>query len=815
MKKHPELLRRVMIFFLAGVSTFLFSGCDGGQSVEATKITIESGDNQAAPVGSELKKELRIRVLGPKRKGLLGGKGKQLYAPGVKVRFEAVDKTKGPEVIGDAECVTDSGGFARVNVRLGNRFGDQYLKAYVVDETNKISTTFHFISGAEIINNKQETLSGNELPERFGLKLTGVDGKPLVGVPVYFDIAGYPGKKPGKLKAEKETDKDGLVLAELTTYKKASGAYKIFCEVSDPDRNIHLRGVQFKQMSFSKKGLLVAVLGGLAVFILGMKFMSDGLQRVAGERLKSILHFFTANRFFAVTAGAVVTGLIQSSSACTVMVVGFVNAGLLQLKQAIGIIYGANIGTTITGQMVSFKLNNLALPAIVVGVVMLLIGKKTFTKSMAQTIFGFGLLFLGMTMMSQELKAIAKFPTFETFFNRFDCTPAAGEMMPILKVFGAIAIGTLLTVVVQSSSATIGLTIALADSGLINFYTAVPLILGDNIGTTITAVLASIGANRTARQSALAHTMFNVVGALYMTLLFYVPLNGRPIFLYIVDNITSGDAFNGENVGRHIASAHTLFNVSNVLMFLPLVSMIAWICQKVVPVKNVDDEKVHQLEPHLLNTPTVALQQTIAALTKMTDRAWKAVDDSYKTILTQKISDRGEFREREDKIDKMQLKISSYLVDLTRRELTEEQAKVVPLIIHCVNDAERMGDRAENLLNVTDEMASSGVKFSDVAQKELEQMFELITKMASCVIDALNEKDMEDNIQRALKIEGEINFLAEQCHDNHVKRLGDGNCTVNSGILFVDVVSNLERIADHFSNIAERMKDISKHHVEI
>jgi phosphate:Na+ symporter len=802
----PAALRALSVLALG----LTLCGCDRVTSHDPAKLVVVSGKNQTGAIGADCAKPVVVEVLSKRVPGLLGGKGKQYAIAGVKVRFEPVG-TGGLEVTGEDEVETDSGGMAATTVRFGERFGDQYLKVSVPNSELKPSATIRFIAGIEASGNKQEVLSGNTLDAPITLRVTDKTGQPVAGVPVFFTLVDKPGKK-GKLSSKPgKTDEDGIAEAQLHTDAKATGHYKVLAEVADPERCYFSRGIEFEAMALNRGGLLVAVLGGLGIFILGMKFMSDGLQQVAGPRLKSLLHFFTANRFTAVAAGTVITGLIQSSSACTVMVVGFVNAGLLSLNQAIGIIFGANIGTTVTGQMVSFKLNGLALPAIAIGVAMALTAKKTTTKHMAQAIFGFGLLFLGMTMMSTQLKAIAKFPSFISFFSMFDCQPAvAGGLMPLGPVLGAIGIGTAMTMVVQSSSATIGLTIVLATSGLLNFYTAVPIILGDNIGTTITALLASIGTNKTARQSAIAHTIFNVFGALYMVLGFYIiRIDGVPLFMAIVEQITAGAVFSGENVGRHVASAHTLFNVFNVVLFIPLVPLIAWLCQKAVPIVE-DEDAIQPLEPHLLDTPPLALQQAITAMEEMTKAAWKLASDSYGTVRTLKLSKHEDLAREEERIDRTQSEISEYLVKLTQRELTEEQAQVVPLLIHCVNDAERIGDRAENLLELAVELANVKEKLSKSAQAELDHLVALIDEQAKYVVIALSEGG-EEAVANVLKLEGQVNELSVACHDNHVKRLGKGKCTVPSGVAFVEVVANLERIGDHLTNIAERAGEIRPH----
>ena len=265
----------------------------------------------------------------------------------------------------------------------------------------------------------------------------------------------------------------------------------------------------------------IAIIGGLAIFVYGMSLMSDGLQQVAGTRLKSVLSFMTKNRFLSILTGAVITAIIQSSSATTVMTVGFVNAGLLNLVQAIGVIFGANIGTTITGQIVSLKLDNLAMPAIIIAVTGLLIVKRATVRGVFKTLLGFGFLFFGMTLMGSELKELAKNPDFVKCFAFFDCTPAMGQAMSISHILGAVAVGTACTVLVQSSSATICITIALAQSGIISVWTAIPIVFGDNIGTTVTALLASIGTNANARRSALAHALFNLFGTFIILCSFF------------------------------------------------------------------------------------------------------------------------------------------------------------------------------------------------------------------------------------------------------------------------------------------------------
>ncbi|NOY79638.1 MAG: hypothetical protein GXP31_01405 [Kiritimatiellaeota bacterium] len=790
----------------------LLGGCHSGPETEIAQLVVRSGADQCGLPGGECPKPLVVEVLGPRRRGLLGGKGWAHPVPQVRVRFAPADPADGLEVVGDSEVLTNAAGMVRVTVRLGKKFGDQYLKITLPDVPG-LSRTVRFISGIQVSGNKQEALAGDVLHTPITVTVADENGDPLQGVPVYFTLVHAPGKK-GELEVlQPVTDAEGNAFTQLRTDPHATGKYEILAEVSDPTRKIWTRGVRLTALALNRTQLMIGLLGGLGIFILGMKFMSDGLQQVAGPRLKSLLQMFTRNRVAGVAAGTVVTGLIQSSSACTVMVVGFVNAGLLSLRQAIGVIYGANIGTTVTAQMVSFKLDAVAFPAITLGVALSLLAKRHTTRHLAEVLFGFGLLFFGMKLMSTQMKGVAGFPTFVHFFSLFDCRPSVpGGLMPLPAVLGAIVIGAAMTTIVQSSSAVTGLIIALATSGLLNFWTAVPLTLGSNIGTTITALLASIGTNARARQSAIAHLLFNVLGTVYMVALFYVTVDGIPVFMYLVDQITAGAVFADipENVGRHVASAHTLFNVFNAVLFLPLVAPVAWLCEHVVPVKDRESLAIHTLEPHLLDAPAVALQQSVRTASTMLETAWQQVKSGYEAVREREPASQADFVEREEQIDKLQHDITQYLVELTARELSEQQSRVIPDLIHCVNDIERIGDHATNLMELARQAADNRIKFSKKAREELDGLFKLVKRMARSTRAALQAGATEATAE-ALKIEGEVNRLRDVFEHNHVRRLEKGKCSVVSGVVYVDVVGNLERIADHLSNIAERAPAIHSH----
>ena len=553
-----------------------------------------------------------------------------------------------------------------------------------------------------------------------------------------------------------------------------------------------------------KINLFVTVLGGLAIFVYGMGLMSEGLTQIAGARLKKILGFVTRNRLMAILAGAGITAIIQSSSATTVMTVGFVNAGLLDLVQAIGVIFGANIGTTITGQIVSLKLDDLALPAVVLGVAGLMLARRTVSRGAWKTVLGFGLLFLGMTMMGTELKTVAKEPGFISFFSKFDCTPGANGYLPALSVLGAVAVGTVCTMIVQSSSATIGITIALAEAGLINIWTAVPIVLGDNIGTTITAAFAAIGTNANARRTALAHALFNVIGTVFVvsSFVFVLPVaNGvsAPAFFRLVDMATQGDAFAGELPGRHVAMAHTLFNVTNVCVLAFFIPLLARLCQRII--KDGSKQRTVVLEPHLLVVPGLALRAASRALADMTRRSWTVASASLNTLIGRADVDEESVTRAEKEIDDMQLKIRDYLVGISQSKLSESEAAAIPELLHCINDAERISDLALKVYRKTSRVRES--RISSDAIEGIGRIAAKVRAFSHFAVEAL--KTAQADIAEVEAAEREIHDLAKSTVRQftlRVKEHGDGSA---NDIAVLSVVSALRDIARHLGNIAVRV----------
>ena len=810
--------RLILFLFLFAFTLPFISGCNkNNEKVEVDQIRIIRGNGQCSMPGKQFKQRLILELLGENVPGLLGGKGDRPPAAGVKLLFQPIDGSD-LKVVPET-AVSDSGGGVILDVFAGSKVGDHYLKIIPAEAPEK-SITVRFVIGVAIRGARQQASTGTKLHDPITVAVVDSQGKPLEGVPVFFTLKSTPERKKSKAKIYTPmavTNRDGEASTEFKLGPE-TGEYEIAVEVADHRNSYHVRGISVKEMGLNLPALIATVLGGLALFIFGMKLMSDGLQHVAGQKMKTILQFFTSNRIVAVLAGALVTAVIQSSSACTVMVIGFINAGLLNLTQSIGIIFGANIGTTVTAQMISFKLGFLAMPAITIGLLMTLLGKDT-VKGWGDTVLGFGLLFFGMNIMSGELKLIGNFPTFVSFFRTFDCAPV-GSFMPPGAVIGSIMIGVLLTVIIQSSSASVGIILALAGSGLINFYTAMSLELGATIGTTITAILASLAANKYAKQAAFAHFLFNFLKVIVMFGLFYLPYPGTniPIPLYFINSITPGDVFAAvpQNIVRHIAMGHTIFNTFGVLLFLPFIKYIASICRFVIPVRAEEKVEVKHLEPHLLDTPAVALEQTIQSIRYMVNESWSMIQEAMGHFEAGKISDEEvkQLERRENKVDRMQTDITNYLVELTKRELTTSQADIVPILMHCTNDAERIADHCENIVSLIHRTRKTKVKLSTDGEKEIAEMWSLLSDQARNVTGCLSDSD-PDNITMALQDEKKIDKMADKFERRHMRRLTKGECDPASSVIFLEMISELERVGDHLSNIAERAPKIRAHYFEL
>ena len=801
----PVILLTVMLGICTGCSKTPSKPCS---------VKVTSGNNQLAFGGEEFKLPVRATIYG-EVKNLLGQK-KHVPCPGVKVHFSPLENSD--IIVTPQTAVADEAGEVTVNVRAGKKSGDHFLLIKPEGKFSKTATV-RFSTGVKIAGSNSETIAGEVADKPIAVKIIR-DGKPVSGVPVRFELrATAEGTKSTAqiLSPSVKTDNDGVAATEIKVGEK-TGIYQVGVEIQSPENGLIYRGLNINVFGINLMSVIISFFGGLALFVFGMNLMSDGIKNIAGENMKKIIRFFAGKSVVAVFAGALVTAVLQSSSSTTVMIIGFINAGLLNLTQAIGLIFGANIGTTITAQLIAFNLSGIALPAIILGFLMSLNRPKHPLHWWGVGILGFGFLFFGMTMMSSELKILGTMPSFKAFFQHFDCTPAqAGGMMPFGAVLGSIVIGIVATVIVQSSSAVTGLILALAAGNLINFYTAVPLILGSNIGTTITAQLAALTANRVAKQAALAHTLFNVIGVLIMLVFLYIPWGAErtPVFLALVNSMTPGNALAEipQNLSRHIAMAHTVFNVVVTIILLPAVGLLAKICNTLIPIH--DKVKVNMLEPGLLSTPSIALKQSSAAIKLMVEDAWKmvgiAVNKHFLVCDTDPESIK-ELEECEAKIDEMQSEVTAYLVRLTRRQLTVSQSELVPLLMHCTNDAERIADHVEVILNLTARLKESERKLSDAAVKDLQTLWKILDDQAKNVIAGLGDTNLQQ-VKTALKEEEKVTRLADSYENDHIKRLREGNCSADMGIIFIEMLGEMSKIGERLANISERTPEIQKHYV--
>ena len=544
--------------------------------------------------------------------------------------------------------------------------------------------------------------------------------------------------------------------------------------------------------------LLLNVFGGLAIFIFGMKLMSDGLHNVAGDKMRTVLRLFSANRFVGILSGATVTAVVQSSSASTVMVIGFVNAGLLTLVQAIAIIFGANIGTTITAQIVAFDIKWIIMPSIILGLLLSFVPARSI-RNWSETVIGLGFIFLGMTTMSSQLKTLASDPAFMQLFQTFNCAPVDG-VIPPLALLGAIGVGVVATFIVQSSSAVSGIVIALGVGGLVDIYTAVALILGSNIGTTVTAQLASLTANRVAKQAALAHTLFNVLGVVIIAGTFWFTIDGEPIFFKAVTWFSDGN-----DLPRQIANAHTLFNVTATVVLVGFIPLLAKICERVIPLDK-GQTKFQRLEQHLLYTPSIALAQTAGALRKMLKKSWQIVDCTL--CLYNKNDEKNQavlkqLEKREADIDERQKDITDYLAKLMQVKLTTQEAEQIPLLLHCTNDAERLGDLAADIRDIMNRIDSNGYKFSEKAEKEFDDLHALLTSLADLAIRLL-EKKSTDTLLEAKGTKRKMKDLLNAVEADHMARVNGGSCLPEVSILYLELLENLRKIYKNVANIIDR-----------
>ncbi|MCC0660597.1 Na/Pi cotransporter family protein [Clostridioides sp. ZZV14-6154] len=532
--------------------------------------------------------------------------------------------------------------------------------------------------------------------------------------------------------------------------------------------------------------IIISLMGGLGLFLYGMNLMGEGLQKSAGTKLKKIIKLLTSNLFMGVLVGTGVTAVIQSSSATTVMVVGFVNAGIMTLKQAIGVIMGANIGTTVTAQLVSFDLTGMAPVALGIGIILYLFGNKPRIKNIAEILIGFGILFTGMDFMKMAVEPLKDYQGFTDLLVTFGNYPLLG----LLLGFG-------ITAIIQSSSASMGMLVALAAEGLIPLAAALPILYGQNIGTCVTSLLSSIGANKNARRAAMMHLIFNVLG----TVIFLVLLN-KPI----VNLVTSWDP---SNVARQIANTHTLFNIISVLILLPFTKIIIKLAIKLVPDKAGDADEdeaktIKYIDDRMIETPSIALANTIKEALRMGEKAKESLNASMEALVEHSTEKIDKTYRREKLINDLQKAILNYLLKLSKAPLDDHSREVVDTLFNTVNDIERIGDHAKNIAELSQVAIDSNVSFSKEGQSELDIMYNKVVSSYTYALESMRT-DNVDLAYKVIKIEEQVDIMEKSCRANHMYRLNNNLCSIENGVIYLDVISNLERISDHAVNIAQQV----------
>ncbi len=537
--------------------------------------------------------------------------------------------------------------------------------------------------------------------------------------------------------------------------------------------------------------LIFGLIGGTALLMYGVKLMGEGLEKASGDTMKKILTVLTGNVWSAFLVGIFITAIVQSSTAVTVLTVGFVSSGLMKLSQAVGIIYGANIGTTVIAQFMAysfkFNLTEIALPIFGIGFLMNHMSKNRRFKYVGQAVMGFGMMFLGLKILNSGVPYMQESETLKNFFINYASIPIVG-----------ILLGMLVTAMVHSSAATIGLVMILSQAGLLDLQAAIYIILGNNIGTCFTAQLASMAENVNARRTAWAHTLYNVIGVV-------VALVGLPIFMKIIITLTDS-LYADANIASYIANSHTLFNVINALIFLPLTKYYVKFLERIIRDKSDESERKVLLDKLLIGTPIAALEASRGELITGVEILLEMLKDTMNMIYTGKEDRMEAIFSNEDTINLMQKDLTRYVVAISRKKLTEGQSIMVPAIISSMNDIERSGDRIMEICTLYNKKEDANFYFSTTAITELKEIEDYMVKLFQNTIITLKKRDYE-SIEKIVEFEDKIDEISENFQQNHIRRLNEGSCTVDTGVLFIDMVSSLERIADHVYKIAMATKD--------
>lgn len=543
-------------------------------------------------------------------------------------------------------------------------------------------------------------------------------------------------------------------------------------------------------MNLDYATIILGFAGGLGLFIYGMQVMASGLQKAAGNSLKKILEVLTKNKFLGVLLGIGVTAIIQSSSATTVMVVGFVNAGLMNLQQTVGIIMGANIGTTVTGWLVSsvqwagvFSPENLAPIAVFIGAALAIFSKKQTVNQIGEILVGFGMLFIGIEMMSTGVEPLQHLPAFKEAFTQFGRNPLLGVL-----------VGAVVTAVIQSSSASVGILQSLSLTGLVSWNSAVYIIMGQNIGTCVTALLSSVGTSKNAKGAAYIHLLFNVIGSVFFSILAAI------FFTFYHD-------FGSQKIGMvEISLIHTAFNIANTVIMFPFSGLFVKMAEKLAAAtsKNAGDDEtvpVH-LDDRILSTPSIAMSNCTKEIVRLGNMSLKNLTAACESLENRDGSRVEKILEREKNIDNLTKAITAYLVKLCNSNLTKQENTNATGMFHIVNDMERIGDHAENIIEMTQQMIADDLELSKKGIDDLKKMAEESLKSVRNCIIALSDNDI-DFAEKVIKEEERVDNLEKQIRGEHMQRLTSGECNPRVGVIFLDALTNLERVSDHALNVAQ------------
>ena len=539
--------------------------------------------------------------------------------------------------------------------------------------------------------------------------------------------------------------------------------------------------------------ILISLIGGLGLFLYGISVMGEGLQKSTGPKLEKAIGLLTSNVVMGVLVGTVVTGIIQSSGATTVMVVGFVNAGIMSLYQAIGVIMGANIGTTVTAQLVSFDVSILSSIALGIGIVLYMVGSKTkpMLKNISEILIGFAILFIGMRFMKDAVAPLSEYPAVRKLLAEL-------ADQPLL----ALLAGFLMTTVLQSSSASMGILIALSYQGLMPLTAALPILYGDNIGSCTTSLISSVGANKNAKRAATMHLCFNIIG----TILFMVILN-KPI-TYIVQYLNPTDP------ARQIANSHTLFNIINVIILLPFSKLIVKLAMLIIPDKAGDDIESENavtkyLDERMLETPAIAYGNIIREALRMGGKAEKCFTSATRAVIDKSQKRIDETFEKEELINKQQKRIIDYLIKLSNKALDDKMRRSLDLLFHTINDIERIGDLSENIAELAEDLIKNNVRLTDEAIAEIEDIFSKTLEGYTLSLQAMKQNDVKI-ATRVIILEEIVDELDKSYRNEHMKRLNKRLCSLDSGIIYLDLLTNIERISDHSASIAKRVINVNE-----